>query len=786
MSTITHHPVWFEASSRQDSHFMLRAEFELPQATVVSFRLCGAHWYKVWLDGVFLTDGPARFVESRPEYDVFDRQLSAGRHVLAWHVHCLGITTRLMGEWVKPFAWARVAGKSGDIPLAWSGKRLDAYTPSGRRLGCVLGWVEWCDRRRLTEAWREVDFYADNWDALMPVEVSGIGRHQTELAEMRRPVCAGNEVGRGELVNMSIIAHDPTSGFFIRELENHTLPVQGKWFRYDLGRVRLGYPVIKVRTRLGTTIQAAYAESLTFGRVHPYLKTGGGEDSCMLDHWVSAGGDETLVPLHPKGARFVEVHLIAEDPEDLDLLGFAFEERAYFSEKSEGSFCCDDALLERIWSVGRDTLVACSEDTITDNPHRERGQWLGEAEATSLELLSACFSDWRILKRSLEQAALCLSDEELLPAVYPGTREYIPSFSIQWIKSMVDYYRHTGDRSLLDALHSVGERSLEAFRDDLSPEGLKTNPKYWNFIDWGYRGANTVFLGEACDEAEVDPVLSLWYLEALRMMTVWSGLVGMDASVGTWRQRAEALEQGLRAQIGQVSASDGWEAYGYHASVLALQCGLIEESSKKDAVASIKQFILSCFPNDPAAPRLYSVTVESRQVLTPYFLHFTYPVLVANGEIDFVLDQIRSCWGWMLDQGWTTWAEMFDPRWSHCHHWAATPTWLLTRCLLGLTPSFDRGRGYFRWSFQPGGQAKASGTVPLPVLDGSEGRAVQVEWEKTLHDHYLFQVKSPEPIVISASEGSRIKIDASASFEAIHRHADNSWELNAANGCHEY
>jgi hypothetical protein len=734
---------WLPAIPGTDRHVFFRAGFELDRRTAVTFRIWGAHWFKVWLNGDYLAEGPLRFCETNPEYEVFERTLEPGNHVLAWHVHQMNIDTRLTGTGVIPCVHASVLDPDGKgINLDWKAVETGAWRATGRRLGCVLGWVEWCDRRKVPADWKSVGFSDADWAAPDDVAVPCVSFQETRLGKLRRPTCAGALIGNGALVNMSTIDHDPTSGFFIRELEHFSLPTQGRWWRYDLGRVRLGYPVLKVRTQPGTIIQVAYAESLTFGRVHPYLKTGGGQDSCMLDHWVTAGGEEELIPLHPKGARFIEIHMIGTATE---LDDFSFEDRVYFSEESEGAFSCGDELLDRAWAVGRDTFVACSEDSVTDNPHRERGQWLGEVEAPCIEMISACYSDWRILRRSIEQAALCASPAGILPAVYPGTRDcIIPSFAIQWVKAMLDYVRHTGDRSLLEPLHAAAEKNLEAFWPDVSETGLRVNPTYWNFIDWGYRGANTVFLNGAKDAAAADPALSLFYLEALEAMFLWSEWIGKPTD--TWLERSEQMRKHMLRMVEKTERAGTWDAYGYHATTLSLRCGLVTKTG--EAVEFLKKFLLGCFPNDASAPRLADVTVEEERVMTPYFAHFSFPALAEHGEVDFVFNQIRTCWGWMLDQGWTTWPEMFDPRWSHCHYWSSIPTWMLTRCGLGLTPAFDRGAGHYDWTFQPGTLKHAKGRIPLPSLDGSNPGQIDISWEEQPDKSPLYRIQSPVPLQI--------------------------------------
>ena len=137
--------------------------------------------------------------------------------------------------------------------------------------------------------------------------------------------------------------------------------------------------------------------------------------------------------------------------------------------------------------------------------------------------------------------------------------------------------------------------------------------------------------------------------------------------------------------------------------------------------------------------------MESR-LITPSFCHFVFPLLIEAGEMDFVLDQYRTAWGWMLDQGLTTWPEVFDLRWSHCHQWAGCPTWHLSRYVLGLQPRFDRGPGHFEIKLIPGSLTSAKGSLPL---DG-EGKAVRIEWKRS-GDEITMQIEADAPVTLIAS-----------------------------------
>jgi len=738
----------FKTPSEADTHWALRATFDCGAPAEITVECAGAGWYEIRLDGAFLMEGPPRCDAARPESRFVTANAAAGRHCISVHLHDMRVDTRLMLASVPPFFAVSVRRDGGALPLSWKASRLEGYRRTGRRLGCVLGWVEWEDTRRNPENWRLTDFDDSAWSAAPGCGLpDGIGE----------PFCGGREemgyftsplkpLAEGRLVNMSMVEHDPPMNFVFRDLAaaDPDMPPNGYRWLFDLGLVKLGRPRIELDAPPGALVQIAWSEALTNGRVYPYLSSGGGSDSCMLDTWVARGGRQVFQPLHPKGGRFLEVHVLAA-PEAVRWISGEFTERCYYPETPEGEFECGDALLDKIWRVGVDTLRGCAEDAITDNPSRERGQWLGDAIGPGMEILACSYSDHRPLVRGLRQAAECAREDGLIPAIFPGTRQFIPSFAIQWVAAIPRYFRLSGDRKLLADLLPAARATVAFFEADRVAGGLRMNPAHWNFIDWGYQGAATEFAEGARDAAELDPALSVFYFSALRALDEWERLLGL--APGGHGAAAAALAEEIHAT---------WLARhrpetGFHASVLALAAGLVDETSRGACVAAIKRHICDCFPMNPDAPRLESVHVESPRLITPFFMHFALPALAENGQAEFVYDVIRRCWGWMLRRGMTTWYEVFDPRWSHCHQWSGCPTWILSRYALGIRPRFDKAANAFELDIHPGNLTRAKGRHPLPG-----GGLVHVEWRMAGGGSADVSIRSDRPVRFEERGGRTI------------------------------
>ncbi len=712
--------MWLSRPERnEDDYGAFRGAFTLSTGGEIELLTAGSGWFQVYLDGRPCTEGPARYVIGHPEADRLSLTLESGRHVLAVHAHHLGVTTRMIKA-DQPFVSVAVRAGGAVVPVRWRCLELKGYVGKARRINPQLGWIEWCDTRAIPAGWEAPDFDDAAWEAPVMDGPDAATMPLTGLAPMKRIEHVLAAMEQGPLAAwFGYERDDIPARFFLRDLACREVPPQGAWRRYDLGRVRLGRPSFVIDAPAGSEIEFGYSEYLSHGRVSPYINLSAG-DSCNLDHYVARGGPQRFEPITPKGGRFLEVHVLVPHGASPGAIRFVEEryiERSYF-EGPDGAFECEDPVLNRVWMVGAETCMACSEDAMIDNPTRERGQWLGDSATAGLNITRAAFSDLGLARRCLVQSALCARKDGLVSGMSPGGDVFVSTFSAQWFSGCLDYYRFTGDRSLLETLRGAAARNLAAFEPFIDENGLRDGVA-WAFVDWGYQ-RNEGFLNAAPN---------LFFLAGAHALAEWGRVIG-DREL---EERAESaggmVEQALARWVSDMMArADPWGAMGYHAVVLCLGMGLIPADREAQAVAFVKRHMLDCFPNNPDGPRNSDPMLSEPRLITPFFGHFAMPVLIERGEMDFVLDQYRQCWGsYMLAEGRTTWIEVFDPRWSHCHNWAGCPTWQLSAYGLGLWHRFDLGRQHYAFSLRPGSLRWARGKVP--GLDAA-GR-VEVAWERS-------------------------------------------------------
>ena len=702
--------LWPAGATAPDTHVAFRGAFALAAAGPVAIEILAASWWEAHCDGRWLDEGAPRYHPSQPEHLRVELTLGAGEHVLAIHAHHYGVHTRLQRD-LPPFVRVQVRSADALLPVAWRCLHLACYHAQVARINPQLGWIDWLDTRAEPATWREPGFDDRLWAVPEPsLEVLPASR-PAAIRLPPRAVMALNPIAQGELHEaFGYERDDPGVRFLLRALDAR-LPAQGLWRRYDLGRVRLGRPDFELDLPPGAVVEWAMAEQLRDGRVTPFITLSAGH-SCNLDHIVARGGQQRFTATAAKGGRYLELHILCQ-PSRIRILSEGFAERCYF-QKQLGSLSSHDGRLDAIWQLGVETLRACSEDAVCDNPTRERGQWTGDA-LIALETAAVAFGDCALGRRALQQAAIDARPDGLVSGLSPADSLGVTTYAMQWVGACLRYHELTGDLALLHELHPAAIRNLQALSAGAGADGLGDTVG-WGFVDWGY----------ARPPAPVDLALNLHFLAALRAMTTWCGRVTDGDGAERHRAQAVALTRTIRTHLAGIvgGPARAWAKAGYHVVALALRYEVLDPGQVPGAIAYLQGHLLACFPNDPTAPRLSDPGVSESRLITPYFAHYALAALAEAGHMDFVLEQYRRCWGWMLEQGATTCLEVFDPRWSHCHQWAACPTWQMSRYLLGIDHCFQYGHNHLVLRRPLGSLPAAAGVVLV------SGGAVEVSWRR--------------------------------------------------------
>lgn len=730
--------LWIDSENENiiDRHVAFRSTFNLEKKTDVMIHISGASHYMLFVNGEFFTDGPDRYSPQKPVYQVRKVTLDKGKHTFAVHVHSLGVETRMLKA-IDPFLYFEAFAGSNNIELEWKCSVLNGYLSGYKRISPQLGWLEWNETNKNPVGWMNPEFDDLNWSAPVQVERNVGDFDPSLISEVKNRNIPFTMIAEGPAANFyGYEKDDPSARFFLRDLECEEIPPQGIWKRYDLGRIRLIRPKFIMDLPEGTVVEFAFSEYLRHGRVMPWINLSL-DDTYNLVHIEARGGKQEFFPLTPLAGRFVEVHIMAPS-ENISIIEENFIERNYYS-KPEGSFFTSDPEINRIWELGTNTYLACSEDALVDNPTRERGQWLGDA-VVGLHIGAVSFSDLKIIKNSLYHHAYNAREDGMVAGLSPGNVTYLSTFAALWTQVALDYYKITGDKSHLSDLFPYARRNIEAFESNMTENGV-SNDAGWAFVDWGY----------VPNPGNSDMGLNLLYYNALLNMIEWSDVLSRKDDLAKYQDLADNMKSIINGWYEPFLTRQtvSWEDIGYHRTVLGLKYGFIPSDMKDQAIGYMKKHIMNCFPNNEKAPRLSDPNANNPMLITPYFAHYAFPLLIENGEMEFVLDQYRSSWGWMLEQNATTCLEVFDIRWSHCHGWAGCPTWQLSRYTLGLHPVLSESPDDFVFNLRKGNLKNADGMLPLPG-----GDRISVKWEQK-EDKIYYHINASREILIQVPENRK-------------------------------
>ena len=481
---------------------------------------------------------------------------------------------------------------------------------------------------------------------------------------------------------------------------------------YDFGRETFGY--LKA-TNLRGTLRIYYGESREEALDRDHCET--------LD--VMRDGDR----LGSKAFRYVYIEKEAGATYDDVLMDYEY---APYDPAHSGTFRCSDPLLNRIWQVSAYTLELTTREFFMDGIKRDRWTWSGDAIQSYLMNYYLHF-DTECVKRTIRQ----LRGKDPVTAHVNTIMDY----TFYWFNSILDYYQYTADldfiREMWPRMVSLMDYVLQRTNADGMAEG---QPDDWLFIDWvdfpmhkrGTLCFEQILLMKAletmaaCARLLTPPAPSAptvpAFPAAARSAAPSAPTVGCGFAATAPLDYA-ALAASLRAKIRATFWSQEHRAYLH-----ALEDGLLNPQITK-------------FPNMFAI--LYGLSDETEQrdimqhvmlnpaidpITTPYMRFYELEALCMAGLQNQVLQEIRSYWGGMLDEGATSFWEKYVPTEtgrqhlamygrpygkSLCHAWGASPLYLIGKYFLGVQPTKP---GYKEFEVRPvlGDLEWMEGSVPTP------------------------------------------------------------------------
>ncbi len=491
-----------------------------------------------------------------------------------------------------------------------------------------------------------------------------------------------------------------------------------------LGRVRLDFTAAS-----GTTVDVSYGE-----RLHDDggLNVHGRFLVDMVERCRTGAGRQELHLMHPRGGRYVEL-LVSGDTDKFELHDFDLTGACYPVSR-DASFECSEPRLQEIWEIGRQATHKCMEDAFLDCPWRERGVYIGDA-LVEFDAALAAFGDTRVMRRSIEIFLHGQGENGLVPGgafgITPGKH---PDYSAILLMCARRYIEVTGDTSIVSDYVDRWERLLEGLVALKTSGGaLFDGTDLHPYID----------IAQHDCRKSVNCALNCFFQKAFIDGAVLLDTVDRDGK--NWSELADATAAAIRALF--------WdETRGVFVDRLREEVPDTEPSIHGNALAVMFEIAtpeqcdkLKPWFREAMADNFFGKDRPDERNGVRTNAYFSYYALDALYRLDCPEDALSfmsSCWGMMLDCGaWTTWESFSGENGgSLCHAWAASPTWYLTKEVLGVAAKTNAPDTVIV-APKPSGLEWAKGTYLHPK------GPVRVEWKQT-SDGLDVKVDAPDGVTV--------------------------------------
>ncbi|MBQ8793543.1 MAG: hypothetical protein IJZ63_02225 [Clostridia bacterium] len=423
---------------------------------------------------------------------------------------------------------------------------------------------------------------------------------------------------------------------------------------YDVGRETAGYLCVKFKAEKPCTATITYGQHIVDGGVR-YLV--GGRDF-SLNFELTEGTHEFVNYFTRISGRYLQAIL----PEGVEIVSIGI--MPYIYPLTETPIKLDSELDQKIYDTCVRTLRLCMNMHYEDTPWREQALYVLDSRNQML-----CgyytFAETEFQRANLELIAKGTRADGMLELTYPSKdTPAIPFFSVMYPVEVYEYIEHTGDRSILDTTMPTMLKIMQNFKDRVEDNGLikSFEAPYWNFYEWTDGSADAI-------PTQTRYVYNEYYHLLINCAFVYSGkmFTKMCEMAGI---EFDCDFEGLKAAINKeffdesdgnfVLRTDDRSFKSQLGNSFALLIGLGDERTV-EAIKSDKNLIETSLS----------------------MLVYKYDALLAAdpNNKDFILNEIREQYGYMLEQGATSFWETikgdadFANAGSLCHGWSALPAY---------------------------------------------------------------------------------------------------------------
>ena len=477
-------------TAHRDRHVLFRKSFTLPQKPerAVLYITADDH-YKLWINGGFVTEGPAPSYHFRFGYnaiDVTDR-LRAGGNLIAVHTLYQGLINRV---------W-----QSGDLR---HGLILDLSTDGRVTVGSDESFlVSLHTGFRATGTAGYDTQFLEEYDSRVPE--AGFERPEFDDGAWEHAVLKKNDDHR--------LAAQLSHMLVFERIGPRKIEREPGFLRVDFGAVYVGYLSLTARGKNGSRVTVRCGQELREdGSVRFDLRA-----NCRYEEdWILGNGESSLDWFDYKAFRYAEILT----PEDTEITGVSLLARHYpFSLKTPLKPCYrGEEIPERIWELCVRSQKYGVQEVIQDCMEREKGFYLGDGCYTALTNMILTGDDSMVRKMIDDAFETGFITGTLVTCLDCSLMQEIAEYPLMLAELVLWHANVTGDLAYLAENRKKVNALLDAYREAYEKDGLLRDLDKWCVVEWpkNFQHGYDVDIaeGKICRPAHV--ALNAYYLSAIR------------------------------------------------------------------------------------------------------------------------------------------------------------------------------------------------------------------------------------------------------------------------------
>ncbi|MFC0261294.1 alpha-L-rhamnosidase-related protein [Fontibacter flavus] len=693
-----------------------RNEFELvrvPQKLMID--LSAVIRYKLFINGVYIGQGPANNDLQHYAYDTYDiaPHLKTGKNVIALTVFSLGEMNPLRYHDLGLRFIVQTSAPDFEKTLntgtgTWKIQVNQAYeaTVRGKDFDIygyfAMGGGEQIEGDKYPWDWHQTGFDDSAWSNPRILDPGRSYGHShsyghAEISLNKREIPMMNE----EAEKRPKIRK--TSGYWQEELlaawnnqESLRIPKYTETvILLDQEYLTKGHTHFTFSGGEGAVVEVAYAEAL-FGPDRTQGNRNEIEGKALIgqtDRYILDGGSKrSYSQLLPRTWRFIELRIKTSN-EDLIFDNY-FAHKFFYPFEQAGSFSTPFQIHEDIWEVGWRTALLCADETYMDCPYYEQLQYVGDTRVQALISLYAAGDD-RLMKNAIRQFAHSITDEGITQSRYPSSLpQMIPPYSLFWVNMLHDYYMHRDDPEFVEKYLPQISSVLHWFENKLQDDYILGPMPWWSYTDvtgWemssppGFKDGGSV-------------VMTLQYLYAIQEAIPLFQNFGKGYLAGHFRDLSTKIQNSIHEKAwvqerGMLADLANQSSFSQHANIFGILTNTVDKSLHGQLFQKI-------------------IEEEGLAQANIYFRFYLTRAAQYSGNGDYFINNLQT-WERMLEEGLTTFAEHEFSTRSDCHAWSASPNFEFIHTVCGIQPKEKHFRSVLI-APNPGYLSTFEGSMPHP------------------------------------------------------------------------